>query len=108
MIRSMFIAETPAALQEQILKMMLAAPEATAVGAMNAMFDPAIRWSDVIKSPALTVYAGTANVPDPAATKELYPNHNATQVAGTGHFLMMEKPEEFNRLLAAFLDKIDF
>jgi pimeloyl-ACP methyl ester carboxylesterase len=108
MIRSMFIAETPAALQEHILKMMLAPPEATAVGAMNAMFDPAIRWSDVIKSPALTVYAGTANVPDPAATKELYPNHEATQLKGTGHFLMMEKPEEFNRLLAGFLDKIDF
>jgi len=108
MIRSMFIAETPPALQDHILKMMLAAPEATAVGAMNAMFDPAIRWSDVIKSPALTVYAGTANVPDPAATKELYPNHSATQVAGTGHFLMMEKPEEFNRLLAGFLHKIDF
>jgi len=108
MIKSMFIAETPAALQDHILKMMLAAPEATAVGAMNAVFDPAIRWSDVIKSPALTVYAGTANVPDPAATKELYPNHSATQVAGTGHFLMMEKPEEFNRLLAGFLDKIDF
>ena len=108
MIRSMFIAETPAALQEHILKMMLAPPEATAVGAMNAMFDPAIRWSDVIKSPALTVYAGTANVPDPAATKELYPNHEATQLEGTGHFLMMEKLEEFNRLLAGFLDKIDF
>jgi pimeloyl-ACP methyl ester carboxylesterase len=108
MIRSMFIAETPAALQEHILEMMLAAPEATAVGAMNAMFDPAIRWSDVIRSPALTVYAGTANVPDPATTKELYPNHDATQVKGTGHFLMMEKPQEFNRLLAAFLDKVDF
>jgi pimeloyl-ACP methyl ester carboxylesterase len=108
MIRSMFIAETPPALQEHVLKMMLAAPEATAVGAMNAMFDPAIRWTDVVRSPALTVYAGTANVPDPAATKELYPNHSATQVAGTGHFLMMEKPQEFNRLLAGFLDKIDF
>lgn len=108
MIRSMFIPETPAALQEHILKMMLAAPEATAVGAMNAMFDPAIRWSDVIKSPALTVYAGTANVPDPAATKELYPLHEATQVKGTAHFLMMEKPDEFNRLLAGFLDKIRF
>jgi len=72
------------------------------------MFDPAIRWSDVIKSPALTVYAGTANVPDPAATKELYPLHEATQVKGTGHFLMMEKPDEFNRLLAGFLAKIHF
>jgi len=108
MIRSMFIPETPPALQEHILKMMLAAPEATAVGAMNSMFDPAIRWSDVVRAPALTVYAGTANVPDPAATKELYPNHDATQLKGTGHFLMMEKPEEFNRLLAGFLDKIDF
>ena len=108
MIKSMFIAETPAALQDHILKMMLAAPEATAVGAMNAVFDPAIRWSDVIKSPALTVYAGTANVPDPAATKELYPLHEATQVKGTGHFLMMEKPDEFNRLLAGFLAKIHF
>jgi pimeloyl-ACP methyl ester carboxylesterase len=108
MIRSMFIAETPAALQETILTMMLAAPEATAVGAMNAMFDPAIRWTDVIRSPALSVYAGTANVPDAAGTKELYPNHEATQMAGTGHFLMMEKPAEFNRVLAEFLDKIDF
>jgi pimeloyl-ACP methyl ester carboxylesterase len=108
MIRSMFIAETPAALQERILAMMLAAPEATAVGAMQAMFDPAIRWKDVIDSPALTVYAGTANVPDPATTKQLYPHHDATQVAGTGHFLMLEKPDELNRLLGAFLDKIDF
>ncbi|HET7610066.1 MAG TPA: alpha/beta hydrolase [Gammaproteobacteria bacterium] len=108
MIKSMFIAETPAALQDHILKMMLAAPEATAVGAMNATFDPANRWTDVIQAPALTVYAGTANVPDPVATKELYPNHEATQLKGTGHFLMMEKPAEFNRLLAGFLDKIDF
>ena len=108
MIRSMFIAETPAALQDKILKMMLAAPEATAVGAMNAMFDPAIRWTDVTRAPALSIYAGTAQVPNAATTKELYPNHEATQLAGTGHFLMMEKPAEFNRLLAGFLDKIDF
>jgi pimeloyl-ACP methyl ester carboxylesterase len=108
MIRSMFIAETPIALQEKILAMMLAAPEATAVGAMNATFDPVNRWTDVIQSPALTVYAGTANVPDPAATKQLYPHHEATQIPGTGHFLMMEKPDEFNRLLVGFLDKIGF
>ena len=108
MIRSMFIPETPAALQEKILAMMLAAPEATAVGAMNAMFDPAVRWTGVIDSPALSVWAGTATFRDDAATKEVYPNHAATQVPGTGHFLMMEKPAEFNRLLAEFLDKIDF
>ena len=108
MIRSMFIPETPAPLQQQILSMMLAAPESTAVGAMNAVFDPAIRWTDVIDAPALSVFAGTANVPDPATTKQLYPKHEQMQIAGTGHFLMMEKPAEFNRVLAAFLDKIDF
>jgi pimeloyl-ACP methyl ester carboxylesterase len=75
---------------------------------MNATFDPVNRWTDVIQSPALTVYAGTANVPDPAATKQLYPHHEATQIPGTGHFLMMEKPDEFNRLLVGFLDKIGF
>jgi pimeloyl-ACP methyl ester carboxylesterase len=75
---------------------------------MTAMFDPVIRWTDVIDAPALSVYAGTANVPDAAATRELYPQHEATQMAGTGHFLMMEKPAEFNRALAEFLDKINF
>ena len=108
LIRSMFVAETPAALQEKILSMMLAAPEATAAGAMAAMFDPANQSSDVIRAPALAVYAGTSNLPDSARTKELYPNYEATQVAGTGHFLMMEKPAEFNRVLEAFLDKIEF
>ena len=32
----------------------------------------------------------------------------AAQVPGTGHFLMMEKPAEFNRMLADFLEQIDF
>jgi pimeloyl-ACP methyl ester carboxylesterase len=108
MIRSMFIAETPAPLQKQILAMMLKPPETTAAGAMAAMFDPSIRSADVSKIPALTVYAGTARVPDVQTTREIFPNYDATQVAGTGHFLMMEKPAEFNRLLTAFLDKIDY
>ena len=51
------------------------------------------------KAPALSVYAGTAQVPDASKTKEIFPNYEATQIAGTGHFLMMEKPEEFNRVL---------
>jgi pimeloyl-ACP methyl ester carboxylesterase len=108
MIRSMFVPETPAPLQEHILHMMLGAPEATAAGAMAAMFDPSIRWTDTIRAPALAVYAGTATLPDAAATKAIIPSYEAMQVAGTGHFLMMEKPAEFNRVLTEFLDRIDF
>jgi pimeloyl-ACP methyl ester carboxylesterase len=108
LIRTMFTPQTPPALQQQILGMMLKAPEATAAGAFAAVLDPANRKSDVTKVPALAVYAGTAPVPDVGAVKEVFPNYEATQIAGTGHFLMMEKPDEFNRVLTAFLDKIKF
>jgi len=108
LIRGMFVPETPVALQQQILSMMLAAPEATAIGAGMAIFDPVIRTADVISVPVLLVVAGTAKVPDTAALRDLLPHLEATQVAQTGHFLMMEKPEQFNGLLATFLDRIDF
>jgi hypothetical protein len=49
--------------------MMLGAPEATAAGAMAAMFDPSLRSADVVEAPALAVYAGTAQLPDPQVTK---------------------------------------
>jgi len=108
MIRGMFVPETPEALRTQIMSMMMGAPAATASGAMAAMFDPSIRTTDVIRAPALAVYAGSAQVPEHETTRQVVPNLEATQVAGTGHFLMMEKPQEFNRLLRAFLDRIDF
>jgi pimeloyl-ACP methyl ester carboxylesterase len=108
MIRGMFTPQTPPAIQGQVLKMMLGTSEATANGAMAAVFDPSVPKTDVIKAPALSVYAGTAKLPDAAKTKEVLPNYEGTQIAGTGHFVMMEKPDEFNRMLTAFLDKIKF
>jgi len=108
MVRGMFVPQTAPALQEHILKMMLGTSEATANGAMAAVFDPSVSKADVIKAPALAVYAGTAKLPDPNQTKQVFPNYEGTQIAGTGHFLMMEKPDEFNRVLTTFLDKIQF
>jgi pimeloyl-ACP methyl ester carboxylesterase len=108
MIRSMFTPETPPALQQQILAMMLKAPEATAGGAMAAILDPSLRTDDVTPIPALTIYAGTATLPDAEIIKKSLPKYEATQIAGTGHFVMMEKPREFNRVLETFLQKIEF
>ncbi len=108
MIRSMFTPETPPALQQQILTMMLHAPEATAAGAMAAIFDPAIRKDDVASMPALAIYAGTSQMPNVDDMRKTLPGFEETQIAGTGHFVMMEKPAEFNRVLTAFLDKIMF
>jgi pimeloyl-ACP methyl ester carboxylesterase len=108
MIRGMFIPQTAPALQEHILKMMLGTSEATAIGAMAAVFDPSLSKTDVIKAPALAVYAGTAKLPDPKVATEVLPNYEGMQMPETGHFLMMEKPDEFNRVLTSFLDKIKF
>jgi pimeloyl-ACP methyl ester carboxylesterase len=106
MIRSMFTPQTPADVQQKVLAMMLKAPEATAIGAMGSMMDPSLRKSDVTPMPALAVWAGTAQqMPNLDETRKALPKFEQTQLAGTGHFLMMEKPEEFNRLLVAFVDK---
>ena len=103
-IKGMFTPQTPAALQQKILAMMLAAPEATAVGAMMSIMDPALRKNDVAPMPALAVWAGTAQqMPKLEEARQTLSRYEQTQVAGTGHFLMMEKPDEFNQLLSDFL-----
>ena len=109
MIRGMFTPQTPPALQQKILAMMLKAPEATAVGAMSSILDPALRKGDVTPMPALAIWAGTnPRLPDVEKTKKVLPRYSQTQVAGTGHFVMMEKPDEFNQLVASFVDALKF
>ena len=106
MIKGMFTPQTPADVQQKVLAMMLKAPEATAIGAMNSMADPALRKADVTPMPALAIWAGTnQQMPKLEDARQSLPKFEQTQVAGTGHFVMMEKPEEFNRLLVAFVDK---
>jgi len=108
MIRGMFGKSATPAVQEHILKMMLAAPETTAYQAMAATF-AAPNWKDETFSvPALGIYADRSAANDPAYFKTMFPNGTAVEVPGTGHFVMMEKPEEFNKLLADFLPKATF
>jgi pimeloyl-ACP methyl ester carboxylesterase len=105
MIDGMFVPQTPETLRTTIKTMMLTTPAATANGARAAMFDPRIQSTQIITAPALTIFAGTSMLlAQSQSTKEVLPNWEGTQIAGTGHFVMMEKPDEFNRLLQAFLN----
>jgi sigma-B regulation protein RsbQ len=106
MIRTMFTPATPQPLQQHILKMMLAAPESTAYGAMTATFDPAIWKDDVMTMPVLGIYADKSALGNQEYSKKLYPSFEYHEIAGTGHFLMMEKPKEFNQLLTTFVEKV--
>jgi len=96
-------------MQKHILSMMLGGSDATAFGAMQTMRDPSF-WKDgeVFNQPILGVYEGNTEPPDPLFIKSHYPNMDYKQIPGTGHFLMLEKPKEFNHLLIAFLDQQSF
>jgi sigma-B regulation protein RsbQ len=108
MIRGMFSASTTPANQTKILDMMLAPPDTTAVGAMNATFDPAIWKGDVLSMPVLGIYAEKSAINNPPYMKEHFPKLEYHEVAGSGHFVMLDKPEEFNALLLAFLSRQKF
>jgi pimeloyl-ACP methyl ester carboxylesterase len=106
MIRGMFTPATPQPIQQHVLKMMLGAPESTAYGAMVATFDPAIWKDDTTTVPVLGIYAEKSALADPQYSKKIFPAFEYTEIPGTGHFLMMEKPKEFNTLLIGFVEKI--
>jgi pimeloyl-ACP methyl ester carboxylesterase len=107
-IRSMFSAATTPDMQKHILTMMLGAPEATAVGSMYATLDPAVWTGDVLPQPILGLYADKSALANREYMKAHFPNLQYVEIAFSGHFLMLEKPDEFNRLLLGFLSKQTF
>jgi pimeloyl-ACP methyl ester carboxylesterase len=109
MIRGMFSASTTPAMQTHILNMMLGAPETTAVGAMKATFAFGNPEGEVIKAPVLGLYADHSRLgADREFMKATYPNLQYVELPGTGHFLMMEKADEFNSRLLDFLKTVSF
>jgi sigma-B regulation protein RsbQ len=108
MIRGMFGKSATPAIQDHILKMMLAAPETTAYQAMTATFAAGNWTEDTFTVPALGIYADHSGADDPTYFKKIFPNGSSVEVPGTGHFVMLEKPAEFNKLLADFLPKASY
>jgi pimeloyl-ACP methyl ester carboxylesterase len=109
MIRGMFSPATTPAMQTHVLSMMLGAPEATATGAMKAMFQTFKSSDEVMKMPVLGIYADHSRAGgERDYMTKVYPNLNYVEIPATGHFLMLEKPDEFNRLLLDFLRKQSF
>jgi pimeloyl-ACP methyl ester carboxylesterase len=106
LVRSFFGPNTAPELQKHILQMTLSAKEATANGAMQATWNPSNLKPGAISVPVLGLYADKSSLSNREAMKRLYSNLEYHEIPGTGHFLMMEKPQEFNRLLLDFLGKL--
>ena len=54
----------------------------------------------------LGLFADKSALGNPDATRKVFTSYEHHEIPGTGHFLMMEKPREFNALLTAFVDKL--
>jgi pimeloyl-ACP methyl ester carboxylesterase len=94
-------------LRQEIKSSMLATPQHVAVGAMDAMADESLWATDKINVPVLAILAKS---PFWASDNEqffrsLAPSLDYQMWDGVSHFLMMEKPAEFNQAVAAFVAK---
>jgi pimeloyl-ACP methyl ester carboxylesterase len=103
-VRGFFTDATTPAIRKKILDMMLAAPESTAVRALNATRTPDAITEDIPPVPILGLFAAEPGVPR-ATVLARYPQTDYQQIPGTGHFLMLEKPKEFNQAILEFLEK---
>lgn len=102
-VRHMFSAATLPATREHILRVMLAVPEDVADGAIQGMRDPEFWRTDRIDLPFLEIAAGSSAYITLPALRSRFPRAQLKRIHGTGHFLMMEKPRVFNRILLAWL-----
>ncbi len=96
-----------AELQARIQASFLNTPQYVLVSAMEGMADESIWGPDKISVPVLAVLAKSPFWP--ADTEQFYrsivSNLDFQMMEGVGHFLMMEKPKQFNESVIAFLDK---
>lgn len=104
-IESMFVDGTSRPLREHIRNMMMAASDVTAQGAVDAMAAPENQSDQIITTPALTVWAEEVMNDYGFDAHEMVTNMEEVRMAGTGHFLMMERPEEFNAILREFIEQ---
>ncbi len=94
-------------LKERIQASFLNTPQFVLVSAMEGMADDSIWGQDKINVPALAILAKSPFYP--ADTEQFYraiaPQLDFQMWEGVGHFLMMEKPKEFNEAVLTFLNK---
>lgn len=96
-----------ASLRERIKRMMLQTPQSIALSEFESTVDPALWNPDPINVPVLMVLAKSAawNADYEQFARSLAPQLEYQVWENVSHFLMMEKPREFNDALLAFMRK---
>src|SRR5947209_9300966 len=92
--------------KERIKASALSTPQQVLVSAMEGMADPSIWGDDKINVPVLAIMAKNPFYPPNVeeSFRAIAPNVEFHMWDGVGHFIMMEKPQEFNASVLQFLD----
>lgn len=109
-VEGMIAAHTDPLLREWILADMSAAPPAVALSAMNEMMfqyltGEAAKIFDELRIPVITVKGDLWPVNYEANRRHML-SFDAIVLKDTDHFLMMDRPEEFNRALEKAIDTL--
>jgi len=104
MIEGMFSDKTTPAMREEIRSKMSSAPQQMLVSAIAGMFAmEAPKPGETYPVPLMAIMAGVRPGYE-AQLRAVFPNLLKYEAwEGSGHFLMMESPERFNRALEDFL-----
>jgi pimeloyl-ACP methyl ester carboxylesterase len=100
-----FYGKTPEPLQKEIMALMAKADAHAANSAMEEMWRPEEWQRAVVKAPMLAIYAKIPELPpdEEAQLKTQFPDLTYVEWDDTGHFIMMQHPERFNKLLSDFI-----
>lgn len=106
LVRQMFPASADKGLVERVARQMSSAPPESAIPALEAAFTFAHEVPAALKALNLPVVAiNGEHIPTNVASLEKH-GIRVSVMPGVGHFLMMEDPERFNRLLEKALDTL--
>ncbi|MGI0148132.1 MAG: CDGSH iron-sulfur domain-containing protein [Thermoplasmata archaeon] len=106
-IASMFTNPGTEAVREKTLAATAATPQHVLIGSFESMKDPEVWKDDPIRVPLLVVNAKSPYW-TPAYVefvRKIAPQVDYRVIEGPGHFLMLEKPREFNAAVLEFLQK---
>jgi pimeloyl-ACP methyl ester carboxylesterase len=105
----MFGKDVPPEVRQSVLSALAATPDRVIESTMNGLADSSIWKEDTIKVPVEMILCANRYSPWPPdyeqQVRKLAPELEFHKIEGTGHFLIMERPKEFNAVLAGFLKK---
>jgi pimeloyl-ACP methyl ester carboxylesterase len=107
-VRDMFTANADTTLINRIAKDMSSADSSVAMQAFESMYSFGEEIEDKLMDMKIPVYAINADLwpTNEAYNREVAPGFSVKYMKGYGHFIMLENPELFNRLLQETLDEI--